>query len=536
MKKQNMLLQFAFFFAFSLSSFLSTAKNPHDGFVHCLLRKSDNAAAMSKIIYTPNNPNYSSILLFYTENLRFSLPNTPKPQVILTPVKDSQIQTAIYCSKKVGLQMRIRSGGHDFEGSSYVSNVTFFILDMFNYRSVSVDAKKRTAWVGAGATLGETYYAINKTNSSHAFAAGYWPTVAIGGHISGGGYGPLVRQYGLAADNVIDARMIDAKGRVLNRASMGEDVFWAIRGGTGASFGVILAYKIVLVDVSPKVTAFRLNKTLEQNATQLVYKWQLVAPKLPRDLVLSLQLTSINSTRTGKKTIQATFISVYQGGVNKLLSIMRKKFPELGLTRRDCFRLSWLEYFPFHLSLPTNTTTSFLQSRVPPIPKNYLKGKSDFAQVPIPVEGLEKIWKQFFKIDNPPGRMEWTPFGGRMDEIPSTEIPFPHRAGNIFILFEAIEWNGPGERLQQQRLAWIRQLHSIIGQYVAKNPRRSYADYRDLDLGINNPNYTSIEVSRVWGASYFDKNFDRLVRAKTEIDPLNFFNNEQSIPPAIRCN
>ncbi|XP_027184247.1 tetrahydrocannabinolic acid synthase-like [Coffea eugenioides] len=375
------------------------------------------------------------------------------------------MRTAIYCSKKVGLRMRIRSGGHDFEGSSYVSNATFFVMDMFNYRYVKVNNKERTAWVGAGATIGETYYAINKTNSSLAFAAGYWPTIGVGGHVSGGGYGPLIRKHGLAADNVIDARIVDAKGRVLTRASMGEDVFWAIRGGTGASFCVILAYKVKLVAITPRVTAFRLYKTLETNATNLVHKWQFVAPKLPRDLLLSLQITSINSNQTGRKTIQASFVAVFQGGV------------------------------------------------------------------PIPVEGLKKIWGQLFKIDNPPGRFEWTPFGGIMDEIPSTAIPFPYRAGNIFILFEAIEWNGSEPNLQRQRIAWIRQMQTIIGQYVAKNPRRAYADYRDLDLGINNPNFTSVEVSRNWAVPYFNQNYERLVRAKTHIDPFNYFNTEQSIPP-----
>ncbi|XP_027152378.1 berberine bridge enzyme-like 8 [Coffea eugenioides] len=253
------------------------------------------------------------------------------------------MRTAIYCSKKVGLRMRIRSGGHDFEGSSYVSNATFFVMDMFNYRYVKVNNKERTAWVGAGATIGETYYAINKTNSSLAFAAGYWPTIGVGGHVSGGGYGPLIRKHGLAADNVIDARIVDAKGRVLTRASMGEDVFWAIRGGTGASFCVILAYKVKLVAITPRVTAFRLYKTLETNATNLVHKWQFVAPKLPRDLLLSLQITSINSNQTGRKTIQASFVAVFQGGVDQLLSIMQNQFPELGLTRRDCIRLNWLD-------------------------------------------------------------------------------------------------------------------------------------------------------------------------------------------------
>jgi len=34
--------------------------------------------------------------------------------------------------------------------------------------------------------------------------------------------------------------------------SMGEDLFWAIGGGGGASFGVIVAWKIKLVPVPPQ--------------------------------------------------------------------------------------------------------------------------------------------------------------------------------------------------------------------------------------------------------------------------------------------
>ncbi|CAI9086842.1 OLC1v1020761C1 [Oldenlandia corymbosa var. corymbosa] len=51
--------------------------------------------------------------------------NTPKPSLIVVPFKESQVQTVIKCSNKnnSGLQMRVRSGGHDIEGSSYTSNV-----------------------------------------------------------------------------------------------------------------------------------------------------------------------------------------------------------------------------------------------------------------------------------------------------------------------------------------------------------------------------------------------------------------------------
>lgn len=55
-----------------------------------------------------------------------------------------------------------------------------------------------------------------------------------------------MRKYGLAVDNIFDARLVDVNGTILNRESMGEDLFWDIRGGGGGSFGVILSWKIKL--------------------------------------------------------------------------------------------------------------------------------------------------------------------------------------------------------------------------------------------------------------------------------------------------
>jgi len=74
-----------------------------------------------------------------------------------------------------------------------------------------------TAWAESGATLGEVYHAValalsSNSNRSLAVTAASCSTIGLGGHISG-------------ADNVLDALLVDAVGRVLDRRAMGEDVF-----------------------------------------------------------------------------------------------------------------------------------------------------------------------------------------------------------------------------------------------------------------------------------------------------------------------
>ena len=103
----------------------------------------------------------------------------------------------IICSQRHGLQIRTRSGGHDYEGLSYAAEVPFVILDLFNLQQITIDV----AWVQAEATLGELYYAISQKSKTLGFPAGVCATVGTGGHFSGGGYGSLMCKYVLAADN-----------------------------------------------------------------------------------------------------------------------------------------------------------------------------------------------------------------------------------------------------------------------------------------------------------------------------------------------
>ncbi|CAH8363677.1 unnamed protein product [Eruca vesicaria subsp. sativa] len=151
----------------------------------------------------------------------------------------SHVHATVVCAKSNGIQIRTRSGGHDLDGLSHVSSIPFIILDMHNLRSITMDVPRKKSWLQAGAILGELYTKIAEKSKTLASPAGIFPTVKAGGHISDGGYGNMIRKHGLSVDHVVDAQLVDVNGRILNRASMGEDLFWAIRGGGGARFGVI---------------------------------------------------------------------------------------------------------------------------------------------------------------------------------------------------------------------------------------------------------------------------------------------------------
>ncbi|XP_010915477.2 tetrahydroberberine oxidase [Elaeis guineensis] len=508
---------------------LASSHPAYDSFLHCLSIHSPPSTNFSQLVYFPDTDSYSSLLLSSIQNLRFASPTTPKPLLILEPADASQIQASVICCRIHSLTLRVRSGGHDYEGLSYRSDhdSRFILLDLASLRSISVDTEHGIAWVQSGATLGELYYRIAEKSSLHGFPAGICHTVCVGGHLSGGGVGTLVRKYGLSADNVLDATLVDVKGRLLDRESMGEDLFWAIRGGGGASFGIIVSWKVRLVPVPPTVTVFTLRRTLEQGAIELLNKWQHVAHKLHEDLFLQAH---IQPSEGGEKGVVAVFTSLFLGGCAELLQHTGKSFPELGVKRNDCREMSWIQSAVYFAGYTNGEPVEVLLDRGL-YSKGFQKGKSDYVKDPIPLSGWEGIWRRF--SEQGAGSMFMDPHGGRMDEILESEIPFPHRRGNLFNIEYTVEWNDSGSWAAEKHLDWIGRMHGYMRPYASKHPRAAYLNCRDLDLGKNEEGNTSYSTAKVWGRKYFKNNFKRLAIVKGKVDPEDFFWSEQSIPPLI---
>ncbi|XP_038881613.1 berberine bridge enzyme-like 8 [Benincasa hispida] len=518
-------------FSFSLASSSYESTTPLQRFLSCL--RIQSSPSISNLIYTPQNASFSSVLQSYNRNLRFLTPQTPKPVVIITPLNPTHVQATILCAKPVGLEVRVRSGGHDYEGLSYRSTVPFVLLDMFNLRNIDIskEATNYVAWIEAGAIVGELYHRIAQFSPTLAFPAGVCPSIGVGGHFSGGGYGNLMRKYGLSVDNIIDALFVDVIGVIHDRKSMGEDLFWAIRGGGAASFGVVISWKIKLVSVPDTVTVFNLKLTVEQGALDVAHRWQSVAPNLPKDLFIrAMHNVMASATNEGEFTVQVSFIGLFLGTTESLIPLMNKYFPELGLNKSDCSERKWVESTLFWNNSPEGSNIDTLLNR----PKNgsvFFKSRSDYVKKPISKEGISAIWRTMIGFENTHLVMQWNPYGGKMWEIEESATPFPHRAGNLFLIQYPLAWVEEGIESANFYMNMSKSLYNFMTPFVSRSPRESFLNYRDLDIGANLGSETNYRVAEECGRKYFKRNFDRLVKVKTMVDPDNFFRNEQSIPP-----
>lgn len=81
---------------------------------------------------------------------------------------------------------------------------------------------------------GNVYVAIAKAGYQYGknltCLGGVWPQVGFGGLMAAGGYSSMSRKYGVLADHIVGAKVVDARGRLLQAdAHTHPDLFFAVR-------------------------------------------------------------------------------------------------------------------------------------------------------------------------------------------------------------------------------------------------------------------------------------------------------------------
>ncbi len=93
--------------------------------------------------------------------------------------------------------------------------------------------------IGAGAVWMDAYHAVT-TVAGRYVQGGGCATVGVAGLVQSGGFGSFSKHFGTCAAALLQAEVVTADGRIRRvSAHRDADLFWALKGGGGGTFGVV---------------------------------------------------------------------------------------------------------------------------------------------------------------------------------------------------------------------------------------------------------------------------------------------------------
>jgi FAD/FMN-containing dehydrogenase len=108
-------------------------------------------------------PVYTTGSADYTQAIKpFNLRVTFTPAAYAVPVTVQDVQNAVTCGAKNGVQVTAKSGGHSYGSHGLGGENGHLIVDMRNFNSVTVDQAAQTAVIGTGGRLGNVATALYK--------------------------------------------------------------------------------------------------------------------------------------------------------------------------------------------------------------------------------------------------------------------------------------------------------------------------------------------------------------------------------------
>ena len=134
------------------------------------------------------------------------------PAVVLYATNSNDVQAAVRCATKLNYIVNALGGGHSYERYGLGTMYNNIIINMQAIDYININQREKTGTFGTGARLGPIYYTTYQSNR-YTINGGDCAWVGIAGQIIGGGYGYLVRSYGLLADRVLEMKAVDAQGK-----------------------------------------------------------------------------------------------------------------------------------------------------------------------------------------------------------------------------------------------------------------------------------------------------------------------------------
>ena len=434
----------------------------------------------------PTDANYHAARQVFSHEFQFL------PQLIVYCEVFEDVRRCLKFAQDQGIWAVTRSGGHSTAGYSVNSDM---VIDLSRMNYVVVNAAAKSAVIGAGATFGH----VNSTLNFYRLhmPGGACEDVAIAGYMQGGGYGFTSREYGMNCDNVIDATIMLADGSVVVASnSVNQDLFWAIRGGTGNNFGVLLQATYRLRDLW-KIWGFGLLWSIEDAPAALV---ELQKNYMTAGAPDQLGYMVIVTAQEGKNVMlmRGTFHGSRDQGMAALSSLLATKGVQLQVDMFDTY-------------LAVNRSIVDKPFPIPDVPNAVNEDKqSAYISQPLGLDDWKKILDRFAQSPCPWSWFVIEPYGGQINRVPKGATAFIHRDVAMDTFF-GLFWRTPQEKGLFEGF-----LDDFMKMYAPYCNGHSYQNY---------PRRHQKDFAKAYWGDYYSS----LVAIKGKYDPDGFFRYQQAV-------
>jgi hypothetical protein len=421
-----------------------------------------------------------------------------QPAAIAFCATETDVALSLACAQENGYPIRARSGRHSVCGFSGTDGGLTIDVSLMNH--VAVDYAARTATVGAGANFGQLNAALD-IYMLHV-PGGTCDDVGIAGHMQGGGYGFTTREYGVNCDRVREVRVMLGDGRIIRaNGELNAQLHWAVRGGTGGNFGVLLDVTYDLADLYD-VWGFVLQWPIDEAPAVLVALEQgfMRGANAPAELGYYPVLATIHGAQV------LVVLGMYHGpretGMQVIAPLQAIGSHKPTMDTVDTY---------------ANLNEGLLNVLAGPGPAGTFEAKrSGYIVSPLGEDGWTAVCEYYKTTPNEFNIAFMEPYGGRVSAIASDDCAFVHRAVDLNLFVDSF-WNPSWRNCHTPEIAW-----NWVNGFI-----ETFESYRDGSVYQNYPEMSLDDYRQ----AYWGENFSKLLAVKQQADPDGVFTYAQAVTP-----
>lgn len=431
------------------------------------------------------------------------------PQAICYCLNAADVRLVLQVCAEYGLHFVVRAGGHSTAGFSGTNDVILDVSDM-NAVTVVPDPVAPGVWIESGAEFGDIN--ANLEMFGYHLQGGACPNVHQGGYMQGGGYGWTARMYGMHCDAATNMMVMLFDGTiVMANERSNADLFWAMRGGTGNNFGVLLStyYPVRVGDLFCGYSIRFNMQTMAREDLGAVLTWLQENYALSMSDKIGTQGIWVwegpeGTPRTPWFLLRGMYDGTYDAMLAELAPVLALPRAELQYTKEPTKYSELTEYL---LSYPYEVPQ--FPKGITPFPPAEDKVSRIIERVLAPGDWAVLL-DHFLQTPNPYTILAMEFYGGAINAHPTTYNAWVHRDGYCDTFLDVF-WLSEDEKpvMLAYLEAWKEKIAPMWDGHAYQN-------------------YPQMVEPAYWD-QYFGSNYPGLQRVKAKYDPENVFAFPQGI-------